>query len=86
MVRVPSRDEVLRHACRRTAWALGVHYPVPVHLTPAMADLGHGAGDFPVSEAAAGEILSLPMFPGITRQQQERVVGSLLDAVRRHGD
>jgi dTDP-4-amino-4,6-dideoxygalactose transaminase len=38
-----------------------------------------------VSERAAAEILSLPMFPGITRDQQERVVGSLLSAVRRHG-
>jgi dTDP-4-amino-4,6-dideoxygalactose transaminase len=50
-----------------------------------MAYLGHGPGDFPVSEQAAGEILSLPMFPGITREQQERVAGSLLGAVSRHG-
>ena len=84
VVRVPSRDDVLR-TLQEDGVGAGVHYPVPVHLTPAMADVGHGPGDFPVSEAAAGEILSLPMFPGITRQQQERVVGSLLDAVRRHG-
>jgi dTDP-4-amino-4,6-dideoxygalactose transaminase len=84
VVRVPNRDEVLRHL-QEDGVGAGVHYPVPVHLTPAMADLGHAPGDFPVAEAAAAEILSLPMFPGITVEQQERVVESLLDAVRRHG-
>jgi dTDP-4-amino-4,6-dideoxygalactose transaminase len=85
VVRVPSRDDVLR-SMQEDGVGAGVHYPVPVHLTPAMADLGHAPGDFPVSERAAGEILSLPMFPGITRQQQECVVASLLDAVSRHAD
>jgi dTDP-4-amino-4,6-dideoxygalactose transaminase len=51
----------------------GIHYPVPVHLQPAFADLGHGRGAFPVSEAAAAEILSLPMFPEITDEQVDRV-------------
>ena len=83
VVRVPSRDEVLR-AVQEDGVGAGVHYPVPVHLTPAMADLGHGPGDLPVSERAAGEILSLPIFPGITAEQQERVVASLLGAVRLH--
>jgi dTDP-4-amino-4,6-dideoxygalactose transaminase len=50
-----------------------VHYPTPVHLTPAMAGFGSGKGSMPVSEQAAGEILSLPIFPGITVDQQERV-------------
>ena len=40
----------------------GLHYPIPVHLQEAHADLGHKAGDFPQSEAAANEVLSLPMF------------------------
>jgi dTDP-4-amino-4,6-dideoxygalactose transaminase len=84
VVRVPNRDEVLR-TMQRDGVGVGVHYPVPVHLTPAMSHLRHRPGDFPVSERAADEILSLPMFPGITRDQQERVVGSLLSAVRRHG-
>ncbi len=46
----------------------GIHYPVPVHLQAAYADLGHGAGSFPVSEEHAGEILSLPMYPELDRR------------------
>ena len=52
----------------------GIHYPIPVHLQPAFAELGHGPGDFPHAEAAADDVLSLPMFPEITPEQQERVV------------
>jgi len=51
----------------------GIHYPIPVHLLPAYADLGYEAGDFPHSEAAANEVLSLPMFPEITAAQCEAV-------------
>ena len=51
----------------------GIHYPIPVHLLPAYADLGYEAGDFPHSEAAANEVLSLPMFPEITQAQCETV-------------
>jgi dTDP-4-amino-4,6-dideoxygalactose transaminase len=83
VVRVPERDEVLR-LLQAEGVGAAVHYPVPVHLTPAMAMLGYGPGSFPVSERAAREILSLPIFPGITREQQERVVevlGSALASV-----
>lgn len=52
----------------------GIHYPIPIHLQQAFAELGHGRGDFPHAEAAADQVLSLPMFPEITSQQQERVV------------
>ncbi len=73
VVRVADRDELLRRLHAEGIGA-GVHYPVPVHLTPAMAGLGQRPGSLPVSERAAGEILSLPLFPGITPAQQERVV------------
>jgi len=80
VVRVPNREAVLRTLQAEQIGA-GVHYPVPVHLTPAMAPFGGRPGQFPVAERAAGEILSLPLFPGVTRRQQERVVEVLASAV-----
>jgi len=47
----------------------GIHYPIPVHLLPAYEDLGYMRGDFPHSEQAADEVLSLPMYPELTEQQ-----------------
>jgi dTDP-4-amino-4,6-dideoxygalactose transaminase len=81
VVRVADRDELLRRL-HADGIGAGVHYPVPVHLTPAMAELGYGPGSFPVSERAASTILSLPLFPGITAAQQDRVVDALLSALR----
>ena len=52
----------------------GIHYPFPVHLLPAYEDLGYKAGDFPHAERAADEVLSLPMFPELTKEQVETVV------------
>jgi dTDP-4-amino-4,6-dideoxygalactose transaminase len=51
----------------------GIHYPIPVHLLPAYADLGYQAGRFPHSELAAAEVLSLPMFPELSAEQSETV-------------
>ncbi|MFC8501714.1 DegT/DnrJ/EryC1/StrS family aminotransferase [Pedococcus sp. NPDC057267] len=84
VVRVDRRDEVLRRLQEEGVGA-GVHYPTPVHLTPAMGHLGYGPGRFPVAERAARQILSLPLFPGITRGQQERVADVLRQAVERQG-
>jgi dTDP-4-amino-4,6-dideoxygalactose transaminase len=52
----------------------GIHYPVPLHLQNAYRGLGFKAGDFPVTERVASEILSLPMFPGLRREQLARIV------------
>lgn len=52
----------------------GIHYPVPVHLTPAYAWLGYGRGDFPLAERHAERVLSLPIFPGMTVEQADNVV------------
>ncbi|MFI1073655.1 DegT/DnrJ/EryC1/StrS family aminotransferase [Streptomyces puniciscabiei] len=60
----------------------GVHYPAPVHLTPAYRHLGHARGDFPHAEKAADRILSLPLYPQITPDQQQRVVDTLAHALR----
>jgi dTDP-4-amino-4,6-dideoxygalactose transaminase len=52
----------------------GIHYPIPLHLQKAYQVLGYGIGDFPVCEKVAVQIASLPMFPQLTPQQQNRVV------------
>ena len=52
----------------------GIHYPYPVHLLPAYADLGYKQGQFPHSEKAANEVLSLPMYPELTGDMQAEVV------------
>ena len=80
VVRVPNRDRVLARLHEAKIGA-GIHYPTPVHLTGAFAHLGHELGAFPVAEKLGGEILSLPLFPEITQEQQERVVQVLADAV-----
>jgi dTDP-4-amino-4,6-dideoxygalactose transaminase len=59
----------------------GIHYPAPLHLQPAYAGLGYGLGDFPAAEAMAPRLLSLPMFPEITAQQQDYVAEQLTAAI-----
>jgi dTDP-4-amino-4,6-dideoxygalactose transaminase len=76
VVQVEDRDRVLAALIERGIGA-GIHYPTPVHLTAAYAHLGHRSGSFPVAEAAAGRILSLPMFPHLTEEQQVAVVDAL---------
>jgi dTDP-4-amino-4,6-dideoxygalactose transaminase len=81
VIRVPRRDHVLRYLQSEGVNA-AIHYPVPVHLQPAFRDLGYGRGDFPVAEAAAGQLLSLPLYPQITAEQQERVTTTIRRALR----
>ena len=75
-VRLPQRD-AWRARLLEMGIQTGVHYPVPVHLQPAYRDLGYEAGDFPVAEAVAREVLSLPLFPEMTDAQLEEVCGVL---------
>ena len=72
-VRVSQRDTLLKQMGDRGI-GVGIHYPVPVHLQNAYANLGHKRGDFPVSEACADSFLSLPMFPELTDSQIDTVV------------
>jgi dTDP-4-amino-4,6-dideoxygalactose transaminase len=76
-VRSADRDGVQR-LLQSEGIATGLHYPIPVHLQVAHADLGHHLGDFPHSEAAANEVLSLPMFPEMTATQVEQVAAAVL--------
>jgi len=80
VIRVPARDDVLARL-NAAGVAAGIHYPVPVHLHPAFEGFGSGRGSLPVSERSAGEILSLPIYPGITEDQQDRVVVALVAAL-----
>jgi dTDP-4-amino-4,6-dideoxygalactose transaminase len=52
----------------------GLHYPIPIHLQPAYAHLGYGPGDFPISEELSHRIISLPMYPQLSTEQQRQVV------------
>jgi dTDP-4-amino-4,6-dideoxygalactose transaminase len=74
------RDAVLA-ALHAAGVGAGIHYPVPVHLQGAFAGLGHGPGDFPVAEAAAASMLSLPLFPHVSEEQIDHVVGVVASAV-----
>jgi dTDP-4-amino-4,6-dideoxygalactose transaminase len=58
-----------------------VHYPLPIHLMPAYADARYNAGDFPVAEACARRVLSLPLYPQMTKYQVERVAGEIIRLV-----
>jgi dTDP-4-amino-4,6-dideoxygalactose transaminase len=75
-IRVKNRDKVMEGLKARGVASL-IHYPIPVHMQEAYADHGYKAGDFPLSEKIAGEILSLPMFPHMTPEQVKEVVGAL---------
>jgi dTDP-4-amino-4,6-dideoxygalactose transaminase len=60
----------------------GIHYPIPVHLQPAYADARWQRGDFPHSEKASNEVLSLPMYPELNRVQQDEVVAAVLETAK----
>ncbi|MEV4218579.1 DegT/DnrJ/EryC1/StrS family aminotransferase [Nonomuraea sp. ATR24] len=77
VVRHPRRDEILE-ALRGFGIQLNVSYPWPVHTMSGFAHLGHGAGSLPVTEALAGEIFSLPMYPSLPVELQDRVIAALL--------
>jgi dTDP-4-amino-4,6-dideoxygalactose transaminase len=80
VIRVPRRDAVLE-LLHELGIQAGIHYPVPVHLQPAFRSLGYGPGDFPVTEAAAASIISLPLYPQITPDQQLRVAEAVRKAM-----
>lgn len=85
VVRTPFRDELQKHLSEAGV-GTGIHYPVPVHLQRAYASMGWKKGDFPESEAAAEQILSLPMFAGLLRDQQRHVVETISQFAASYAD
>jgi dTDP-4-amino-4,6-dideoxygalactose transaminase len=75
-VRVERRDELASYLAGQGI-ETGIYYPSPLHLQPAFASLGGRAGDCPESERAAQEVLSIPLYPEITEEQQARVVQAI---------
>jgi dTDP-4-amino-4,6-dideoxygalactose transaminase len=80
VVRVPNRDEIFKRLSQ-LGIGVGIHYPDPIHTMNAFAKNSKRSSNLKVSEKIAGEILSLPIFPGITTQQVDFVCNSLIDSV-----
>ena len=78
VVRVQDRQE-LQDDLKEAGIGTGIHYPIPLHSQKAYSTLGYHQGDFPVTERIAAEILSLPMYPQLTRAQQENIVQRVKD-------
>jgi len=76
VIRCADREGLGEHL-KSQGIATGLHYPIPLHLQNCYKSWGYGKGSFPVTEKVAGEILSLPMFPGLTGEQQQRVVSAI---------
>jgi dTDP-4-amino-4,6-dideoxygalactose transaminase len=82
VVRTDDREGLMAHL-GKTGIGTGIHYPIPLHLQRAYEAMGYKAGDFPVCEKIAAEIVSLPMFPTLTAEQQSRVARELLHFVKK---
>jgi dTDP-4-amino-4,6-dideoxygalactose transaminase len=85
VIRVRDRESLLRRLADENI-GTGIHYPVPLHLQKAYSSFAYKPGDFPVTEKAASEIVSLPMFPNISADQQIRVVKAILSFVLERGE
>jgi dTDP-4-amino-4,6-dideoxygalactose transaminase len=80
VIRVPHRDATFEHLKSRGIDA-GIHYPLPVHRQPAYLKRGYGEISLPITEQVAGEVISLPMYPELTREQIEYVVHTVKEAL-----
>ena len=84
VIRTADREGLIQHL-KEAEIGSGIHYPIPLHLQKAYVALNYSVGDFPVSERVAAEIVSLPMFPQLTAEQQLKVVEEVLDFASKAG-
>jgi dTDP-4-amino-4,6-dideoxygalactose transaminase len=82
VIRTPQRDELMAFL-KEKGIETGIHFPIPLHLQPAYKYLGYKEGDFPVSEKGAKEVLSIPLFPELTREQQDYIVAGIKEFFRK---
>jgi dTDP-4-amino-4,6-dideoxygalactose transaminase len=80
VIRVKNRDQLQMHLAQANI-TTQVHYPTPLHLQKAYRSLGHKKGDFPATEGAVAEILSLPMYPQLEHHQQKRIVQAVIKSL-----
>ena len=80
-IRIEKGRDRVQERLRELGVGTAVHYPVPVHKQPLYIDLGYGSVSLPVSERMAGQVLSIPVHPGLTDQDLERIVESLRAAM-----
>jgi aminotransferase EvaB len=80
VVRHPARDAIVKGLAARDI-TVGIHYPWPIHRMRGYAALGYGEGSLPVTEQAAREIMSLPMYPMLTTSDQDRICAALREVV-----
>jgi dTDP-4-amino-4,6-dideoxygalactose transaminase len=78
VIRTEDREAMMAHL-KNAGIGTAIHYPIPLHLQKAYLSLGYKPGDFPICERIAAQILSLPMFPQLTAEQQSRVVAESLE-------
>ncbi len=76
VIRTKQRDALMNYFKAQNIEA-GIHYPVPLHLQPVYKDLGYHRGDFPITEKAADEVLSLPIYPELTQSQMDHVIATM---------
>lgn len=82
VIRTEDREGMMNHL-KKAGIGTGIHYPIPLHLQNAYNSMGYAKGSFPVCEAIAAEIVSLPMFPQLTAGQQARVVNEVVNFLGR---